>query len=333
MQHNGVVQLLRSIIVGTVIIELGGAVLLSISFIPKMGAAAGIWSAVFHSVSAFCNAGFDLMGRYGSFSSFTSEGLCGSPLVLLTLSALIVIGGLGFLVRSDMKAKRFRFKQFEVHTKIVLTVSAALIVLGTVLFLVFENSNALAGMSFGKKLLASLFQSVSPRTAGMNSVSLSSLTSSAYVLMMLLMLIGGSPGSTAGGIKTTTFFVLLLSAWSSARRYGGMNVFKHRLEKETVAQASSIATVYIFAIIIASLIIGALEPRLSLTQVLFETISAVATVGLTTGITAGLCAGSKIVLMVLMFAGRIGGLTFMLVLAERRVNVPLERPTAKILIG
>ena len=332
LQHSGVVQLLRRIIRGTALAELCGALLLSIAFIPKMGFASGLWNAVFHSVSAFCNAGFDLMGKYSAFSSFTGAEFANNPLVIITLALLIIIGGTGFLVWSDISQKRTKFKDYEVHTKIVLTTSAALIVLGTILFFIFENNNALAGMSFGEKLLHSFFQSVSPRTAGMNSVNLSSLSVSASLLMMLLMFIGGSPGSTAGGIKTTTFLVLLLSAWTSARRYGSITVFKRKLDSVTLAQASSIATVYAAAIILSTMLIGALEPY-SFSQILFETVSAAATVGLTTGITASLCTVSHVILMILMFAGRIGGLTFVLVLAERRVNVPIDRPTAKILIG
>ena len=332
LQHSGIVQLLRRIIRGTVLVELCGAALLSVAFIPKMGFSSGLWNAVFHSVSAFCNAGFDLMGKYGAFSSLTCAEFSNNPLVLLTVALLIIIGGVGFLVWSDIVQKKAKFKDLEVHSKIVLTVSAALLLLGTVLFFIFEYSNALSGMSFGEKLLHSFFQSASPRTAGMNSVSLSSLSVSASLLMMLLMFIGGSPGSTAGGIKTTTFLVLLLSAWASARRYGSISVFKRRLDSETLAQASSIATVYAAAVILATMVIGALEPY-SLSQILFEVVSASATVGLTTGITPSLCTASHIILMVLMFAGRIGGLTFVLVLAERRVNVPIDRPAAKILIG
>lgn len=332
LRHSGVVLLLRRIVFGTAIAELCGALLLSVAFIPKMGFSSGLWNAVFHSVSAFCNAGFDLMGKYGAYSSFTNAEFSNSPLVLITLTLLIISGGIGFLVWNDISQKRRKFKEYEVHTKIVLSATVSLLVLGTVLFFIFEYNGALADMSFGQKLLHSFFQSVSPRTAGFNSVSLSSLSVSAGLLITLLMLIGGSPGSTAGGIKTTTFVVLLLNAWGSARRYGSTTAFKRKLEKETVAQASAIVTVYVCVIFVAVIIIGALEPH-SLSEVLFEVVSAVATVGLSTGITPSLCAASHIILAILMFAGRIGGLTFVLVLAERRVNVPIDRPPAKILIG
>ena len=332
LQHNGIVILIKQIITGTAIVELCGALLLAIVFCPRMGFTVGLWNAVFHSVSAFCNAGFDLMGRYSAFSSLSGDGLYNNPLVMITLMLLIVIGGIGFLVWNDVIKKRTSFKKYEVHSKIVLTTSALLIGIGFVLFFIFEYKHSLAGMSLGQKLLNALFEAITPRTAGFASVDLNSMSDSGTLLTMILMLIGGSPGSTAGGIKTTTFVVLLLCALNSARRYGSITVFKRKLDQNTVAQASSIATVYAAGVFIAAMIICALEPY-SFTQIVFEIVSAVATVGLSTGITPNLCAASQILLMVLMFAGRIGGLTFVLVLAERRINVPISRPTVKILIG
>lgn len=332
LQHNGIVILIKQIITGTAIVELCGALLLAIVFCPRMGFTVGLWNAVFHSVSAFCNAGFDLMGRYSAFSSLSGDGLCNNPLVMITLMLLIVIGGIGFLVWNDVIKKRTSFKKYEVHSKIVLTTSALLIGIGFVLFFIFEYKHSLAGMSLGQKLLNALFEAITPRTAGFASVDLNSMSDSGTLLTMILMFIGGSPGSTAGGIKTTTFVVLLLCALNSARRYGSITVFKRKLDQNTVAQASSIATVYAAGVFIAAMIICALEPY-SFTQIVFEIVSAVATVGLSTGITPNLCAASQILLMVLMFAGRIGGLTFVLVLAERRINVPISRPTVKILIG
>ena len=332
LQHNGIVILIKQNITGTAIDELCGALLLAIVFCPRMGFTVGLWNAVFHSVSAFCNAGFDLMGRYSAFSSLSCDGLYNNPLVMITLMLLIVIGGIGFLVWNDVIKKRTSFKKYEVHSKIVLTTSALLIGIGFVLFFIFEYKHSLAGMSLGQKLLNALFEAITPRTAGFASVDLNSMSDSGTLLTMILMFIGGSPGSTAGGIKTTTFVVLLLCALNSARRYGSITVFKRKLDQNTVAQASSIATVYAAGVFIAAMIICALEPY-SFTQIVFEIVSAVATVGLSTGITPNLCAASQILLMVLMFAGRIGGLTFVLVLAERRINVPISRPTVKILIG
>lgn len=332
LQISGVVILIRRIIKGTAIIEACGAVLLSFVFCPKMGLFAGIWNAVFHSVSAFCNAGFDLMGKYCQFSSLTSQWLATNPIVCLTISLLIIIGGIGFLVWSDFVKHRFNFSKYEVHSKIALVTTGALLLLGAVLFFIFDYNYSLAGMSFGQKLLSSLFQAATPRTAGFNTVDLTAMSDAGTTLTMLLMFIGGSPGSTAGGIKTTTFMVLLLGALASARRYGSITIFKRKLDEHTVIQASAIATVYTIGVIVAAILISTMEP-FSMTQIFFEAISAIGTVGLSLGITPTLTIGSKIILMLLMFAGRVGGLSLMLVLAERRISVPIERPTVKILIG
>ena len=262
LQHNGIVILIKQIITGTAIVELCGALLLAIVFCPRMGFTVGLWNAVFHSVSAFCNAGFDLMGRYSAFSSLSGDGLYNNPIVMITLMLLIVIGGIGFLVWNDVIKKRTSFKKYEVHSKIVLTTSALLIGIGFVLFFIFEYKHSLAGMSLGQKLLNALFEAITPRTAGFASVDLNSMSDSGTLLTMILMFIGGSPGSTAGGIKTTTFVVLLLCALNSARRYGSITVFKRKLDQNTVAQASSIATVYAAGVFIAAMIICALEPRM-----------------------------------------------------------------------
>lgn len=329
---NGIAKLLRRIIKGTLIVEGAGAVILAFVFIPRMGFLPGIWNAVFHSVSAFCNAGFDLMGKYGQYSSLTTSGLQFNPAVILTIAALIVIGGIGFIVWTDIAKYKFNFKKYEVHSRIALVTTAALLVGGTVLFFIFENDHALKGFTFGQKLLSSVFQSVTPRTAGFNSIDEAAMSESGKILTTVLMFIGGSPGSTAGGIKTTTFAVLFLSALAAARGHGGVTVFKRKLDDNTIVQASAIFTVYASCLFVAVLIICAFEPY-SFTQVLFEAVSAIGTVGLTLGITPTLCSASKLILILLMFTGRVGGLSLMLVLAERRRNVQITRPTTQILIG
>ncbi|MFB0921492.1 MAG: TrkH family potassium uptake protein [Oscillospiraceae bacterium] len=329
---NGIVKLLRRIIKGTIIVESAGAVILAFVFCPRMGFFPGLWNAVFHSVSAFCNAGFDLMGKYGQYSSLTTPGLQFNPAVILTVAALIVIGGIGFIVWTDIARYKLNFKKYEVHSKIALVTTAVLIIGGTILFFIFENNSAFKGFTFWQKLLSSVFQSITPRTAGFNSIDEAAMSESGKVLTTVLMFIGGSPGSTAGGIKTTTFAVLLLSAVAAARRYGGVTVFKRKLDENTIVQASSIFTVYAFCLLTAVLVICAIEPY-SFMQVLFEATSAIGTVGLTMGITPTLCSVSKFILIMLMFTGRVGGLSLMLVLAERRRNVPITRPTTQILIG
>lgn len=332
LQISGIVKLIHRIIKGTAIIELCGAVLFFIAFFPKMGFWEGLWNAIFHAVSAFCNAGFDLMGKYSPFSSFSSEWLANNPLVCLNTCLLITIGGIGFLVWGDIIKHRLNLKEYEVHSKIVLSATAVLVLSGTLLFFIFEMKSTLSGMNFGQRLLSSLFLSVSPRTAGFNTVDLSSLSEPGMLLTILFMFIGGGPGSTAGGIKVTTFIVLLLGALAAARRFGSITVYKRKLDEHTVMQASAISTVYTTAVILAVMAISALE-NLPLSDVLFEVVSAIGTVGLSIGITPSLTAASQVILILLMFAGRIGGLSLMLVLAERRISVPIDRPTVKILIG
>ena len=327
---GGVVRLVRRVALGTLIVEGTGMLLLAISFVPKMGWTEGLFNAMFHSVSAFCNAGFDIMGKYGQFSSIT--GFQDDVIVNVTIMLLIVIGGIGFIVWNDMITQKWNFKKYQLHSKIALTATLILIFGGAVLFFIFENNAAFADLNTGEKIMAAFFQSITPRTAGFNSVEMSELSESGHLLTIMLMFIGGSPGSTAGGIKTTTFVVVLLGAIASARHYTHINAFKKRLDESIVKEASAITTLYILAIIISTLVICAIQP-FSMKDVLFEVVSAVGTVGLTAGITTSLGSVSKLIIIGLMFAGRVGGLTLALVLAEKKTNVILDRPVEKILIG
>lgn len=330
MKVGGSVQLIKQIALATFIFEGIGACLLSIRFIPEMGVVTGIYYAVFHSISAFCNAGFDLMGRFEAFSSLTRYAA--DPLVNLTICALIIIGGLGFIVWNDISTHRFHFQRYQLHSKIVLTMTGFLLICGTILFLILESNATQAGMTPGQRILASVFEAVTPRTAGFNTTPLEHLSESGSLLTMMLMFIGGNPGSTAGGIKTSTFFVLVLSIGATCRHSSNITVFKRSLEDGIARQAAAIATIYLIAITCAALIIAALEP-FSLREVLLETISAAGTVGLSAGISPTACILTKLIFMFLMFGGRVGGLTLALVLAEKKVFVPIERPVEKILIG
>lgn len=330
LQVGGVVSLIKKVALATFIIEGMGAILLSFRFVPEMGAAQGIYAAIFHSVSAFCNAGFDLMGYYEPFSSVTRYVT--DPLVNYTLIALILLGGLGFFVWRDVATNKWHFSKYQLHTKLVLVMTAILTVGGTVLFLIFEYSATQADMSIGQRFMVSLFQAVTPRTAGFNTTDINAFSESGSMLTMMLMFIGGNPGSTAGGIKTTTLLVLVLSIVATCRHSTGITIFKRRLEDGIARQAAAIATIYMIAIMAASMLMGALEP-LDMKTILFETISAAGTVGLTAGATQVMGSVSKIMIMILMFGGRVGGLTLALVLAEKRVHVPLERPTEKIMLG
>lgn len=332
LEISGMARLIRRIFMGTIAAESCGALLLSFVFCPKMGFLPGLWNAVFHSVSAFCNAGFDLMGRYSEFSSFTGKWLAFNPILNFTVMALIVTGGIGFIVWRDVTRHKAHFGEYDLHSKIAIVTTLWLLISGAVLLFIFEYNHAFKGMTLGQKILASMFQSVTPRTAGFNTIDLTKLSEPGKLLTTMLMLIGGSPGSTAGGIKTTTFAVLLLSTLASAKRYSHVTVFKRRLDDKTIIQASSILTVYVACVFIAVLVICSVEPY-PVMDVLFEAVSAIGTVGLTLGITPALTSISKIALIMLMFTGRVGGLSLMLVLAERRINIPRNRPVVQILIG
>lgn len=327
---SGIAKLVLRIIPFTFVAELLGAAVLATQFVPEFGWGRGIYSALFHSVSAFCNAGFDLMGMRQANSSLTAYA--SNPIVLLTVSSLIIVGGLGFFVWSDVVHCRFRFRTFQVHTKLVLITTGVLLLGGWLLLLVFEWNASMDSFPVPQKILASFFHSVSPRTAGFFAVDLSKLSESGTLLSTVLMLIGGSPGSTAGGIKTTTIAILVLSAASSARGQMRVNACRHSISRETLRQANSILLIYLGMTLIGVLSICAIDP-FSLKEVLFEAASAIATVGLSLGITPLLSTASILILTLMMYAGRIGGMTFLLLFAEKKTLPPVERPTARILIG
>lgn len=330
MKIGGIVRMVKQIVFVTFIFEAIGAILLATRFCPKMGFWDGLYTGVFHSISAFCNSGFDIMGRFGAFSSLTTYS--NDYLVNLTIMMLIVSGGIGFIVWNDIIMHKHAFKKYQLHSKIALSATLALIIVGTCLFYVFENQYSLADMPFSEKVLTSMFQSITPRTAGFNTVDMGSLSESAHLLTILLMFIGGSPGSTAGGIKTTTFVVMIMGALASSRHHSHINIFKRRLDEHIVREASAIATLYTFLILSSTLIISYIQ-EFELKDVLFEVVSAIGTVGLSAGITPTLNDPSKMVIMLMMFAGRVGGLTLALVLANKRTSTQAIRPIEKIMIG
>lgn len=330
VRKSGIIKLLNQIVKGTFAFEGIGAVLLATRFCPEFGIIKGLWYSVFHSVSAFCNAGFDLMGSYGKFSSLTP--FYNDVIVNLTISALITVGGIGYLVWQDVLTFKFKFKSYSLQSKIVLVTSSVLLFGGWALMLITERNNSMAELSLGEKVLAALFQSVTARTAGFNTVALNRLSSAGLLTMVALMFIGGSPGSTAGGVKTTTVAVMVIELIAAARGDKTATVFKRRLEEDTIRKAGAIFTVYLIAIVAAMTAICTIE-GLQLGDVMFEVVSAAATVGLTTGITSTLSAASHIILMILMYGGRLGGLTLMIAFAERKQTAMLTRPTEKIQIG
>lgn len=327
---SGAVVLLKRIVRGTFTFEAIGAIILAFRFCPKMGLAEGIFNAIFHAISAFCNAGFDLMGKYKQFSSLSA--FAEDPVVMITIMSLVVIGGIGFLVWSDIVTLKTKVKKYSLHTKIALSTTAILLIGSTLLFLLLEYNGVLKDFSFFDKIINATFLAVSPRTAGFNTVDLSALSSGSEVITDLLMLIGGSPGSTAGGLKTTTFAVLILSTIAAARHDTHPQIFKRRLPDDALSQATAIFTIYVVVSLVAVVIVSTLE-KCDVMTAAFEVISAIGTVGATKGLTPNLCGASKLIIMGLMFGGRVGGLSLMLSLAEKRENIPLDRPSEKILIG
>ena len=327
---GGVGDLISRIIPFTLVFEGVGALLRAIRFVPEFGWGRGLYFSVFHAISAFCNAGFDLMGVRSPFSSLTA--FVDDPIVTLTISALIIIGGLGFLVWRDLAANRFRWSKCQMHTKLVLTTTGTLVLGGWLLFLGLERNASLEGLSIGEKLLASFFEAVTPRTAGFNTTDLNAMSESGNLLTNVLMLIGGSPGSTAGGIKTTTIAVLVLSVLASSKGYTRVNAFRYSIARDMLRQASSIVFIYLGMSLAATMALCVFDP-ITLKQAMFEVNSAIATVGLSLGITPALSAASRIVLIILMYAGRIGGLSFVLLFSERRSEPPIDRPVGKLLIG
>lgn len=326
----GVMALLKRIVIYTAIFELAGAILLSIRFVGDFGWGRGLYYGLFHSVSAFCNAGFDLMGILGEYSSLTAY--VGDPLVSLTVVGLVLVGGLGFLVWGDIFDCKFRFKKFMLHTKIVVIATAGLIIVPTVIFFFTEATAAFAGMNVGRRMLASLFMAVTPRTAGFNTVDMANLSEGGALLTMLLMFIGGNTGSTAGGVKVTTIVVVLFSALAAAKNDTELVISKKRIGSINILQAFSIIIVYVVALIVASMLMCFVEP-FSLKEIVFEATSALGTVGLSMGITAALTPFSKAILILLMFMGRVGAFSLLVAIAEKKENPPIKRPNGQILIG
>lgn len=324
-------SLVRIVLSGTVLFELAGALVLCTQFIPKMGFKNGLYTSLFLSVSAFCNAGFDVMGRVEPGSSLITVN--DNPIVIITISILVIVGGIGFIVWDEIVRRKGKFKRFSVHTKIVLITTAILLVLGTALFCIFEWNNTLADMPVWQRVLNAFFSGVTPRTAGFNSTPTNELSGASQMITYALMFIGGSSGSTAGGIKTTTVAVLVLCAASTIRSRKHIEIFGRQLTPDTVRKAAAIITINFSAVLAASAIINICQPEFSYSDILFECISAIGTVGMTRGITPLLDSFSKIVIITLMFMGRITSLTFAFLIMYRSKTTSTEKPRDSLLIG
>ena len=330
-QLGGLVPFVRRIFLGTLLAEGTGAVLLSIRFVQDFGWSRGVYYGVWHSVSAFCNAGFDLMGGHsGPFSSFTAYA--SDPLVVLTLCALILVGGAGFLVWDDLARSGLRWRRWRLQTKVVVTVNLILVLGGGGLFLLLERDNLGAGRPFGEQVLAALFDAVTPRTAGFNTTDTASLSSGSLLLTIVLMFIGGSPGSTAGGVKTTTVFVILVHTFSGVRREQSANAFGRSIGDDALKRATSVLFTNLLLALAGALAICAVQ-TLPLADVLFETFSAIGTAGMSTGITRSLAPLSQAVAVFLMYCGRVGSISFAVALLEKKAIPPVTLPREEIMIG
>lgn len=330
LKIGGIIKLTKLILKGTLFFEGIGALILGIRFSFDLGFWKGMYYGVFHAVSAFCNAGFDLMGFMGEYHSLVAYS--GDIVVNIVIMALIIIGGLGFIVWEDIYTNHLQFKKYRLHSKIVIVTTFILIFGGTVLFYLFERKNTFAGMGGMETALSALFSSVTARTAGFNTVDTGALTDAGKLLTIMLMFIGGSPGSTAGGIKTTTLIVLLMYLWSSIRHSYSCNIFNRRLEQEAINRASAVFSTNLFIALAAALVI-LFSQAIPMSDLLFEVFSAIGTVGMSTGITRELNVVSRITIMLLMYCGRIGSLSFALSFTQTKKVAPVQQPVEKINIG
>ena len=331
---SGLVRLTRWYLTAALVIEGGGAMLLAIRFVPLLGWGKGVYFSIFHAVSAFCNAGFDLFGHFSSLTAFQNE-----PLVLLTISALIVLGGTGFAVLGEVIRQRFQWRKLSLHSRLVLGMTGVLLVLGTAFFCLTEwrNPATLGGISgAGNKLVNALMQSATMRTAGFNSVDLASMRQSSKLMSVILMFIGASPASTGGGVKTTTVAVLALTVWSVIRGDADVQLARRRVPPGLIRRALAIVSISLAMALGGTMLLTLLEgdgqPFLDM---MFEAFSAMATVGVSSAGTPNLTAGSKTVLALMMFFGRVGPLTMASALASRqnRNASKIRYPEEEITIG
>lgn len=323
---GGIVRLTGFILKATFIIELIGALVMMPVFCEDFGIK-GIWMAFFHSVSAFCNAGFDILGSTDSlYPSLTAY--VNNPVINITIMLLIIVGGIGFLTWEDICTNKYHIRRYRMQSKVIIVTTALLIVIPALFFFFCDFAN----LPIGERILSSFFQSVTPRTAGFNTVNLSAMTGASQAIMIILMLIGGSPGSTAGGMKTTTLAVLIANAFATFRRKNDAQFFGRRIENGVIKSAATVLMMYVTLFFVGAVIISVAE-GLPLSECLYETASAVGTVGLTLGITPELGKLSQGILIALMFLGRVGGLTLIYAaLSEKNKNLS-KLPQEKITVG
>jgi len=327
---SGLVRLVKTAATVAFSFEAVGACLLMIRFIPQLGVASGIYASIFHAVSAFCNAGFDIMGNYTSLTGYIRD-----PLINFTIMTLIIFGGMGFAVIHELIVRK-RHQKLSLHAKIVVSMTAVLVVGGMLLFTFMEWSNpaTIGNLSIGNKFMAGAFQSVTPRTAGFNTIDQASMYSGSKLLTMILMFIGASPASTGGGIKTTTFFCILVITLSIIRGCKEANIGHRRLSQDIIRRVGAITVLALGLVLVSTLLICMIQPEFSMDAVLFDTISAFGTVGLDYGITPKLLAIPKIIIIILMYCGRVGPLTLSFALARKGQRDDCVRyPEGRIMVG
>ena len=326
---QGLVKMVQYVIGFTFAVQFFGALLMSTQFIPEFGFGKGLFYSVFHSISAFCNAGFDLFGNYSSLTGYASNAV-----IILTISAIIIIGGLGFTVWLEIYNYR-GIRKLSVHSKIVILITTILIVGGTIMMFLLEYSNpeTIGNMNMVDKATNSIFAAVTPRTAGFNSISTDGMTTAGKFLTILLMFIGGSPGSTAGGLKTATFGLVILSVISVIKGREDTEAFGRRFPKELVYKAFALLIIAMGLVITVTMLLSITESGEAFIDLLYEATSAFGTVGLTTGVTQRLSSAGKVIIMITMYCGRVGPLTVALALASRRRKSGYKYPEGKILIG
>jgi trk system potassium uptake protein TrkH len=325
---EGIVRLIRRVLIYSLVIEGCAAVLLSIRWAFDMPLAKAIYFGIFHAVSMFNNAGFDIFGDFRSLTDYVYD-----PLVNIVVMFLIVSGGIGFIVMSDLVEFRVK-RKLSLHSKVVLSATAGLILIGALVIFIFEftNQRTLGNLNFGGKILSAFFQSVSPRTAGANTVDIAGLRQASQFFMVILMFIGASPGSTGGGIKTTTFTIMIGAVIAMLRGREDVVLFRYRLAQERIYKALTLTLLALLLVLSVSMLLSTTEDS-NFLAILFETTSAFATVGLSMGLTPELSTIGKILICLTMFAGRLGPLTLVYALGPKQGKPLYKHPEGKIIIG
>jgi len=325
---GGVVQFAKYVLKVTLVLELTGATILCLRWMGRYSILKSVYLGIFHSISAFCNAGFGLF-------SDSLMGFRGDTVICLTTIGLIILGGIGYVVLSDIYYLRFRkFPQLSIHSRMVLLVSLSLIVLGAVALFLFESKNplTLAGLPGKEKILVSLFQAVTPRTAGFSVIDVGGMVQASLFFTILLMFIGASPGGTGGGIKTTTFGVMLATVWATLKGRRDVSLFKHRFPREVINKSFVLSFLSLFFVAIITMFITSKE-NYKFIEILFETMSAFGTVGLSTGITSGLSNLGKALIILTMFVGRLGPLTIGVAMVREGEDLRFRYPEQRVLVG